>query len=131
MRIWTRAAVVAVILFVALSIVALAQEGEIVPIIDRLPEQVFLFGASGGAIVSLLLSILKYYRIVGQDGYIPTQAANFILSVVVATIAYILSGQGFWSALLSAFTAMVAASGIHETIGHGVQRMAEAVVGKS
>lgn len=131
MRIWTRAAVVAVILFVALSIVALAQEGEIVPIIDRLPEQVFLFGASGGAIVSLLLSILKYYRVVGQEGYIPTQAANFILSVVVAAVGYVLSGQGFWSALLTAFTSIIAASGIHETVGHGVQRVAEVVAGKS
>lgn len=108
-----------------LSLVALAAEDVVAPIIDRLPEEILIFGASGGAIVSLLLSVLKYFRIVGQHGYIPTQAANFLLSVAVAAVYYTLQGQPVWAAVLTAFASMVAASGLHETVGHA----AKSVVG--
>lgn len=108
-----------------LSLVALADENVVTPIIDNLPEEILIFGASGGAIVSLLLSVLKYFRIVGQHGYIPTQAANFLLSVAVAAVYYTLQGQPVWAAVLTAFASMVAASGLHETVGHA----AKSVVG--
>lgn len=110
---------------VVASVFVFAAEEEIIPIIDRLPEEILIFGASGGAIVSLLLSVLKYFRIVGQHGYIPTQAANFLLSVAVAAVYYTLQGQPVWAAVLTAFASMVAASGLHETVGHA----AKSVVG--
>src|SRR5690606_10684310 len=111
-----------------LSWVALAAEDVVAPIIDRLPEEILIFGASGGAIVSLLLSVLKYFRIVGQHGYIPTQAANFLLSVAVAAVYYTLQGQPVWAAVLTAFASMVAASGLHETVGHAAKKIGRAHV---
>src|SRR5690606_15331915 len=98
---------------VVASVFVFAAEEEIIPIIDRLPEEILIFGASGGAIVSLLLSILKYFRIVGKDGVVPTQLANFVLPVIVAAVAYVIAGQPVGQAVLTAFAAMVAASGLH------------------
>lgn len=37
---------------VVASVFVFAAEEEIIPIIDRLPEEILIFGASGGAIVS-------------------------------------------------------------------------------
>src|SRR5690606_41471489 len=88
---------------VVASVFVLAAEDVVAPIIDRLPEEILIFGASGGAIVSLLLSVLKYFRIVGQHGYIPTQAANFLLSVAVAAVYYTLQRQPPWAAGLTPF----------------------------
>ena len=108
---------------VVASVFVFAAEQEIIPIIDRLPEEILIFGASGGAIVSLLLSILKYFRIVGKDGVVPTQLANFVLSVIVAAVAYVIAGQPVGQAVLTAFAAMVAASGLHETVGHAAAKV--------
>lgn len=108
---------------VVASVFVFAAEEEIIPIIDRLPEEILIFGASGGAIVSLLLSILKYFRIVGKDGVVPTQLANFVLSVIVAAVAYVIAGQPVGQAVLTAFAAMVAASGLHETVGHAAAKV--------
>lgn len=119
-----RAALVAVVLFVVMTVVALAQEAEFVPIIEKLPEQVLLFGASGGAIVTLLISVLKHFGLVGAPRGIAPQAANFILSVLVAAVAGVVGGQPIGAALLTAFTSMVAASGLHETVGHAVAKAA-------
>lgn len=108
---------------VVASVFVFAAEEEIIPIIDRLPEEILIFGASGGAIVSLLLSILKYFRIVGKDGVVPTQLANFVLPVIVAAVAYVIAGQPVGQAVLTAFAAMVAASGLHETVGHAAAKV--------
>lgn len=123
---WVRAAVMAAVLFVVVTFVALAQDDELVPIIDRLPEEVFLFGASGGAVVTLLISILKYLGVVGGARGIPSQTAKFVLSVIVAAAVGVVGEQSFGAALLTPFTSMVAVSGLHETVGHAVAR----VVGK-
>lgn len=118
-----RAAAMAAILFVVVTVVALAQEDPITPIIDNLPNEVLLFGASGGAIVTLLISVLKYVEIVRKSGPITPQLANFGLSVLVAAAASVVGGQDVATALLSAFTAMVAASGLHETVGHAAAKV--------
>lgn len=109
-------------LLLVLALPALAADDELVPIIDRLPEQVLLFGASGGAIVMLLLSVLKHFKIVGPEGKIPTQLANFLLSVLVAAVAGIVAGQTIGTALLTAFASMVSASGLYETVGKTVKK---------
>jgi len=115
------------LLFLALPVLASEAGEELVPIIDRLPNEVLLFGASGGAIVTMLISVLKHFGVVGGARGIAPQAANFILSVLVATAAFVVGGQPIGAALLTAFTSMVAASGLHETIGHAAAK----IVGKS
>src|SRR5690606_9971510 len=118
-----KAAVMAAILFAVATFVALAQEGgELVPIIDRLPNEVLLFGASGGAIVSLLISVLKHFGVVSKSGPLTPQLANFALSVVVAALASIVAGQSVGAAFLTALASMIAASGLHETVVHSVAK---------
>lgn len=118
----TSVVLLTLLLVVVATTVVIASDDELVPIIDRLPEQVFLFGASGGAIVTLLISVLKHFGLVGGTRGIAPQAANFVLSVLVAAVALVVGGQSIGSALLTAFTSMVAASGLHETVGHAVAK---------
>lgn len=126
-----RLAPAALVLIAVFSVVALAAEGDLAPIIGLLPEVPILFGVSGGVIVTVLISILKHFKIVGKDGPIPSRVANFLLSVLVAALAMILEGQPVGPALLSALSSMIVAAGLHSEIGHPLYSIAAKVPGES
>lgn len=114
---------VAGMIVVASAVAFASGEGDkIVPIVDLLDNPIVLFGLGGGTIVTVALSILKFLRIVGKDGAIPTLAANFVLSLIVVTAAGMIAGQDFGTALVAGIAALVSAIGYHETVGHALER---------
>lgn len=120
------------LVLVGLTFVALAaEEPDLAPIISLLPEEPVLFGVAGGLIVTMLVSLLKHFRIVGKDGPIPSRVANFALSVVVAALAMIVDGQSVGAAFLTALSSIIVAAGAHSEIGHPLYSAAERVLGKS
>lgn len=118
-----RAAVMAVFLLVVVTLIAFAQEaGEaIVPIVDLLDNPIVLFGIGGGTIVTVVISVLKYFGIVGKDAAISSDAANFILSLLVTALGMVTSGMPWGTAIATAFTSIVWAVGAHHRVGHTIQ----------
>lgn len=97
-------------------------QADLTPLINLLPQEVMVYGVSGGTVVTVLISLIRHFG-VHKVIPLPPQGWNFLLSMLVAAGAAMLAGEEVATALLSAFAAMVTASGLHETVGHAAAKV--------